>query len=56
LNPDNSEAHFKLGALYLSMGRTAEALKEYQAGLRSDPENREAQAAVQKLSAPAGEK
>jgi tetratricopeptide (TPR) repeat protein len=46
----NSQVHFKLGALYLSMGRRAEALREYQAGLKSDPENREALAAVQKLS------
>jgi hypothetical protein len=31
-------------------------MREYQAGLKSDPENREALAAVQKLSAPAGQK
>jgi len=47
---DNSQAHFKLGALYLSQGRRAEAMREYQAGLKSDPENRDALAAVAKLS------
>jgi tetratricopeptide (TPR) repeat protein len=47
---NNSEAHFKLGALYVSMGRRAEGLREYQAGLKSDPENRDALAAVQELS------
>jgi tetratricopeptide (TPR) repeat protein len=56
LNPNNSEAHFKLGALDLSMGRRAEALREYQAGLKSEPENRDALAVVQKLSAPMGQK
>jgi tetratricopeptide (TPR) repeat protein len=50
LNADNSQAHFKLGALYLSQGRRAESLREYQAGLKSDPENRDALAAVGKLS------
>jgi Flp pilus assembly protein TadD len=50
LDANNSQAHFKLGALYLSKGRRAEALKEYQAGLKSDPGNREAVAAMQKLS------
>jgi Flp pilus assembly protein TadD len=52
----DSQAHFQLGALYLSQGRRAEALKEYQAGLKNDPENPEAQAAVQKLSTPGGQK
>jgi Flp pilus assembly protein TadD len=50
LSPDKSQAHFKLGALYLSQGRKAEAMREYQAGLKSDPENRDALAAVEKLS------
>jgi len=53
LNAYNSQAHFKLGALYLSKGRRAESLKEYQAGLKSDPENRDALAAVEKLSSQA---
>jgi len=50
LNPENSQAHFKLGALCLSQGRGAEAMREYQAGLKIDPENRDALAAVGKLS------
>jgi Flp pilus assembly protein TadD len=56
LNPNNSQTHFKLGALYLSQGRRAEALREYQAGLKSDPENGDALAAVQKLSSHVGDK
>jgi tetratricopeptide (TPR) repeat protein len=47
---DNSQAHFKLGALFLSQDRWAEAMREYQAGLKSDPGNRDALAAVGKLS------
>jgi len=54
LDAGDSQAHFKLGALYESQGRRGEALKEYEAGLKSDPGNHEAQAAVQKLSAAAG--
>jgi tetratricopeptide (TPR) repeat protein len=50
LNPNNSQAYFKLGALYLSQGRWAKAMREYQEGLKSDPENRDALAAVGKLS------
>ena len=50
LNPNNSQAHFKLGALYLAQGRRAEAMREYQAGLKSDPENRDALASVRELS------
>jgi Flp pilus assembly protein TadD len=53
---DSSRAHFKLGALYLAQGRRAEALREYQAGLKSDPDNRDALAVVQKLSSHVGEK
>jgi tetratricopeptide (TPR) repeat protein len=47
---DNSQAHFKLGALYLAEDRRAEALREYEAGLKSDPTNRDALAAMGKLS------
>ena len=53
---ENSQAHFKLGGLYLVEGRRAEALREYQAGLKSDPENRDALLAVRKLSAHVGGK
>jgi Tfp pilus assembly protein PilF len=50
LDANDSQAHFQLGALYLAQGRRTEALREYQAGLKSDPENRDALAAVEKLS------
>jgi tetratricopeptide (TPR) repeat protein len=56
LDAGDSQAHFKLAGLYESQGRKEEALKEYQAGLKSDPGNSEAQAAVQKLSAQGGGK
>jgi tetratricopeptide (TPR) repeat protein len=55
LGAGDSQAHLELGALYESQGRRGEALKEYEAQLKSDPGNREAQAAVQKLSARLGE-
>jgi Flp pilus assembly protein TadD len=56
LDLNNSQAHFKLGALYLSKGRRAEALREYQAGLKNDPEDGDAITTVQKLSAHVREK
>ena len=45
----DSEAHFRLGALYTQMGKPAEALQEYRAGLRTDPANAEALAAIKEL-------
>ncbi len=47
---DNSQAHFKLGALYVAEDRRAEALREYEAGLKSDLTNRDALAAMGRLS------
>jgi len=49
LAPNNSQARFRLGALYLAEGRKVEALREYQAGLKNDPQNKEALAAVANL-------
>lgn len=49
IDPFDSHARFNLGALYLAAGRRAEALREYQAGLESDPNNAEALAMVEKL-------
>jgi Flp pilus assembly protein TadD len=51
LDPADSGAHFKLGALYFSRGQRAEAMREYEAGLKSNPENHDALSAMQKLSA-----
>jgi Flp pilus assembly protein TadD len=45
----DSRAHFGLAALCEAAGRSAEALREYQAGLQTDPANPKARAAVQKL-------
>ena len=45
----DARIHFLMALLYSSTGRKAEAMKEYQAGLRVDPANPEAQAEFQKL-------
>ena len=45
----DSEAHFRLGAVYAQKGRTADALRQYRTGLESDPHNAEALAAVKEL-------
>ncbi len=51
LDPFDSHAHFRLGALYAGRGRAAEAEREYEAGLETDPSNAEAQAALRQLKA-----
>jgi tetratricopeptide (TPR) repeat protein len=45
----DSHAHFGLAALYEAVGRTEEAAREYQAGLRTDPANPAALLALKKL-------
>lgn len=47
----DSHAHFALAGLAETAGRNAEAWREYQAGLQTDPANPEAQAAVRRLRA-----
>jgi len=49
VEPFDSHAHFRLGELCAAGGRTAEAIREYQAGLETDPRNAQARAAWQKL-------
>ena len=49
INPFASGAHFALGKLYLSSGRFAEAEREFQAGLLTDPHNADALAALRSL-------
>ena len=49
LDPFDSHAHFRLGALYARRGRAAEALREYEAGLQTDPANPGALAALRQL-------
>ncbi|MGH9432284.1 MAG: tetratricopeptide repeat protein, partial [Terriglobia bacterium] len=51
LNPADSRGHFLLGLLYENTGRTQEALEQYKIGLRTDPSNANALAAVRRLSA-----
>jgi Tfp pilus assembly protein PilF len=50
LDPASSRSHFLLGLLYENTGRAQEALAQYQAGLRTDPSNPTALAAVRRLS------
>lgn len=49
LEPYDAQAHFQLGAIYLENGNSAEAEKQFQAGLVMDPHNVEALAAMRKL-------
>lgn len=54
LEPFDSHAHFRLGAICLASGRLAEAEKEYESGLRMDPANEEARAALRRIRSGAG--
>jgi tetratricopeptide (TPR) repeat protein len=47
--PFDHHAHFRLGKIYAESGRTADAIREYKAGLETDPNNVEAQAALKTL-------
>jgi tetratricopeptide (TPR) repeat protein len=49
LDDFDSRAHFGLAACYAASGRNPEALREYKAGLRTDPANPEALAALRQL-------
>ncbi len=49
LSPSDSRAHFMLGLLYMDSGRTADAIREYRAGLKLDPANVDAIANLKKL-------
>lgn len=49
LEPFDSHAHFKLGALYAEAGRKDEAIREYQAGFVMDPRNPEALSSMQEF-------
>lgn len=51
LDPYDSHVRFSLGCIYARSGRTAEAIREYEAGLGTDPANAEARAALEKLKA-----
>jgi len=50
LVPSSSRVHFILGLFYADSGRIQEAIAEYQAGLKFDPKNEEALAALKKLT------
>jgi tetratricopeptide (TPR) repeat protein len=47
----DSHGHFALAAIEAADGRTADAIKDYRAGLETDPSNAEAQAALKRLGA-----
>jgi Flp pilus assembly protein TadD len=49
LDTFDSRAHFGLGAVLEAEGRTNEALKEYAAGLQTDPWNPVALESVERL-------
>jgi tetratricopeptide (TPR) repeat protein len=49
MGPSEGRIHVLLGLLYAATGRKAEALKEYQLGLKADPNNPQTLAALQKL-------
>ena len=49
LNPFDSHAHFGLGGLYKASGQVTEAIREYEAGLQTDPFNAEGLAALHLL-------
>lgn len=53
LDPFAGHAHIRLGALYAASGRRAEAAREYEAGLETDPTNAEALEALRRLKAQA---
>jgi Tfp pilus assembly protein PilF len=48
-DPFDSHAHLSLARIYLAKGRAAEAEKEFESCLFTDPRNAEALAAVRKL-------
>ncbi len=52
LEPFDSHGHFGLAALYAASGQNSSAVREYQEGLRTDPANREALAALRQLTTP----
>ena len=49
LDESDSNAHFGLGYLFKTVGRKADALSQYEAGLVRDPANAQALAAVREL-------
>ncbi len=55
LAPSDSRPYFLLGNLYSTSGRKAQAIHEYEAGLKLDPNARNARAALAKLRGQSGE-
>ncbi|MGO8819534.1 MAG: tetratricopeptide repeat protein [Terriglobia bacterium] len=51
LSPSDSRSHFMLGLFYMDSSRTADAVREYRAGLQIDPTNADARANLKKLEA-----
>lgn len=51
LEPFDSHSHFQLGALHEASGRLPEAIRHYEAGLRTNPQNDQALSAITRLRA-----
>ena len=49
LSPSDGRSHFMLGLFYMDSNRTADAIREYRAGLQLDPTNADALANLKKL-------
>jgi tetratricopeptide (TPR) repeat protein len=49
INPAEDRAHFNLGAIYAADGKYSEAVQEYRAALRADPQDVAAREALQEL-------
>jgi len=55
LSPSDSRSHFMLGLFYMDSSRTADAIREYRAGLQLDPTNADALANLKKLEIAGGQ-
>jgi Tfp pilus assembly protein PilF len=47
--PDVTWAHWRMGMIYEHKGDVAQARRAYEAALKADPDNKEAQKALKKL-------
>lgn len=52
--PSHGSAHYQLGRIYEQMGRTEQAIAEYEATLRENPSNQRAIDALERLRPPPG--
>ena len=50
LESSDSHGHFGLATLYAALGRNSSAVREYKEGLKTDPANQDALAALRELT------